>query len=401
MFTDTPTYLGLLLFLAAALGWLFAKLPNRTNHGSGKPISREYYKGLNFLLAEKPDKALEVFIRMVEVDSETVETHFALGSLFRRRGEVDRAIRVHQNLIARPNLKREFKTQALFALGEDYMKAGLFDRAENLFLELSRDRRFQRDALNHLVAIYEQQKDWDQAVTAFRQLESATGEYRGDVISHYFCELAQVAIDAKDKKNAQRLARKALSFDRSSGRPNIIAGDISAANGKNRDAMKHYRHALGKDIRLSLEVLPRVLATMEVSGSHDINGFVKEISESHPHANTCIAVTALLHPEIDGTSVEFAVKEFLNGSEQLRNLHKMLREFGVDDVSSERQSTNSIKRCLRQLVRMDALYRCEQCGYTGSMLHWQCPSCRQWNTTHPHLDFSFTGNHDLTGNGQK
>lgn len=177
MFTDTPTYLGLLLFLAAALGWLFAKLPNRTNHGSGKPISREYYKGLNFLLAEKPDKALEVFIRMVEVDSETVETHFALGSLFRRRGEVDRAIRVHQNLIARPNLKREFKTQALFALGEDYMKAGLFDRAENLFLELSRDRRFQRDALNHLVAIYEQQKDWDQAVTAFRQLESATGEY--------------------------------------------------------------------------------------------------------------------------------------------------------------------------------------------------------------------------------
>ena len=398
MFTDTPIYLGLLLFFAAALGWLFAKLPRRLNNGLGKPVSSEYFKGLNFLLAEKPDKALEVFIRMVEVDSETVETHFALGSLFRRRGEVDRAIRVHQNLIARPNLKRGFRTQALFALGEDYMKAGLLDRAENLFLELSRERHFQRDALNYLVTIYEQQKDWSQAVTAFKQLESATGDYRGDVISHYFCELALAAIDAKELKNAQRFARKALSFDRSSGRPNTIIGDIAAVNGKYREAIKHYRQALEKDVRLSLEILPRVYGSMDNLASPNMDRFIADMTNSTDDANACVALTSILHPEIKGQAVDLAMEKFLAGSEQLKTLNRILHEMGLHEGGEHRHTASHIKQCLRNLVRMDALYRCEQCGYSGSMLHWQCPSCRYWNTTHPHMDFSFSGNPDLVPN---
>ncbi|MCG8434595.1 MAG: tetratricopeptide repeat protein, partial [Gammaproteobacteria bacterium] len=289
--TETLILIGALLFVAAALGWLVARLTQKGEHEFGRGnISAEYFKGLNFLLNEQPDKALEVFIRMVEVDSDTIETHFALGSLFRRRGEVDRAIRIHQNLIARPNLHKRHRSQALYELGEDYMKAGLFDRAENLFMDLANNRLYVDAALRHLVTIYEQQKDWEQAINVYRQLESLTGVNRKNVIAQYFCELAEVSLNKGELRAALKNAKRALSFDKTCVRASMQLAKIADREIKPKDAVKHYKHTLELDIEFALEVLPKLSEIFERQGN--LEGFSELLRglRQKAKADHCIAL---------------------------------------------------------------------------------------------------------------
>ena len=176
----------LLLPLAAGASWWAAR--RGIARVSGAQVDRlrsTYFRGLNYLLNEQPDKAIEVFLQIAEVDSNTIETHLALGNLFRRRGEVDRAIRVHQNLVARPTLNAEQKTSALLELGEDYMRAGLLDRAETLFTDLVGIDARAPSALRHLISIYQQERDWHKAIDHARRLEQATGESQGRMIAQY------------------------------------------------------------------------------------------------------------------------------------------------------------------------------------------------------------------------
>ncbi|MCK5360007.1 MAG: lipopolysaccharide assembly protein LapB, partial [Gammaproteobacteria bacterium] len=160
-----PVWLLLLLPLAAISGWIASRQDERIrSRKCGADIPSDYFKGLNLLLNEQPDKAIEVFIKVLEVDSETVETHLMLGNLFRRRGEIERATRIHQNLIARPKLDRYQCSQALFELAQDYLKAGLLDRAENLLLEYAEVEKDPEPALRQLLYVYQQEKEWDQAI---------------------------------------------------------------------------------------------------------------------------------------------------------------------------------------------------------------------------------------------
>ena len=228
MTIDSAAVLILLLMAAAALGWLFARWGwSGLRDSRFKFVSAEYFKGLNFLLNEQPDKAIEVFIRMAEVDSETVETHFALGSLFRRRGEVDRAIRIHQNIIARPTLGRGHRTQALFELAQDYLRAGLLDRAENILLELIDTPTYTEPALRSLISLYEQQKDWEQAIAMRRRLQAVTGVSEEETTAQYFCELAQAALTSLDMALAVRYLKRAQSHDPDCVRASLLLAKIA------------------------------------------------------------------------------------------------------------------------------------------------------------------------------
>ena len=191
--TEATFLLAGLFIVAAATGWAFARFGDRAREEPpAAPISADYLRGLNLVLNRQTDEALELFVRMAKVDDETLETHFALGHLFRRRGEVDRAIRVHQNLLARPNLNEAQRHQALFSLAQDYLGAGLFDRAEKLFSELTDSPTLARAALEHLVDIYERESEWSKAIEAHRQLEVLSGE-KSSRVAHYYCELAEQA----------------------------------------------------------------------------------------------------------------------------------------------------------------------------------------------------------------
>src|SRR5215470_5981560 len=203
--------LAMLLPIAALSGWILGRRGSERSRRAGvSELSSSYFRGLNYLLNEQPDKAIEVFLKLAEFNRDTVETHLALGNLFRRRGEVDRAIRVHQHLIARPNLSNDEKTVALLELGEDYMRAGLLDRAETLFSDLVAMDAHVPSALRHLISIYQHEKDWSKAIDHARRLERISGESEGAVIAQFHCEQAEQERNARNFTAAHKHLEEAF-----------------------------------------------------------------------------------------------------------------------------------------------------------------------------------------------
>jgi lipopolysaccharide biosynthesis regulator YciM len=225
-----PVWLLLLLPLAAAGGWLMAVYDNSSVQKS-QDLPEAYFKGLSFLLNEQPDKALQVFLEVVEVDQETVEMHMALGNLFRRRGEIERATRIHQNLVARSDLEDSLRSLALFELAQDYFKAGLFDRAENLFQELQQVVEYREQACKFLLQIYDQEKEWQNAISTATNLNRFSEHDYSQTIAHYYCELAEVAIAEGNNQVAENHIESAFKFDTRCIRAVIQSGRIAAMRG--------------------------------------------------------------------------------------------------------------------------------------------------------------------------
>lgn len=394
MLTDNIYWLGALLVLAAAFGWLLARVGGNSSNGRGRSRSfnPDYFRGLNFLLNEQPDKAIEVFVRMVEVDSDTVETHFALGSLFRRRGEVDRAIRIHQNLIARPTLTKLHRAHALYELGEDYMKAGLFDRAESLFLELAHDRPYMEIALRNLVVIYEQQKDWEQAISTARELQAASGISRHEQIAQYYCELASAAIERGETRLPIKHLKRAQGFDRNSVRVALLQASLAEQERDLQGAIRHYRRALQLDPEFALEVLPALARlAQQTNGQADLQDYLETLRRRNPLAATQIALAAIINPGIQGAAVQACVDEFIRTSNDLRGLYELLELLDDSGRGWRNMARDQVVAVLRRLLESGPRYKCRECGFSAKALYWQCPSCKTWNSTHPHLDVSLRG----------
>src|SRR5918997_1095582 len=220
----------LALPLFFALGWMAARIDIKQLVSESRTLPISYFRGLNFLLNEQPDKAIEAFIEVVKVDPQTVELHFALGSLFRRRGELERAIRMHQNLVERPDLQQEQKLVALFELAQDYLKAGLLDRAEELFLKLDATPHAE-PALKFLLEIYQQEKDWQKAIGIAEKLESTTGRSHQKEIANFYCELASTEIMHSRPERARPYLETALTHHRLCVRANMLLGDLEMRSG--------------------------------------------------------------------------------------------------------------------------------------------------------------------------
>lgn len=378
-------FLWLLLPVAAASGWYAAKRSVfRAQEQKCSDLSSEYFEGLNYLLNEQPDKAIEVFIRMVEVDKDTVETHLALGSLFRRRGEVDRAIRIHQNLIARPTLTREQKNQALLELGEDYMKAGLFDRAENLLLELVELKSHTPIALQHLIDIYQQEKDWDKAIRMSRMYESATGQSLHKVIAQYYCEMAQTAIDEQNESQANSLIKQAFSQDRDCVRASILLGQLEQCNGNYNGAVKAYKHILDQDVEYLPEVIDEIQECYrKLNDDQQMQKFLDDILTRY-NGITPMLVKAeqLLAQQGEQQAMTFMANQ-LQKRPSVRGLQWLVEQNLERTEGRARENLTILRDLIHLLLKDKPIYECNLCGFTGKTLHWQCPSCKQWNTVKP------------------
>jgi len=401
MTIDSSAFLILLLMAAAALGWLFAQWEQRGRHDSSfKQVSAEYFKGLNYLLNEQPDKAIEVFIKMAEVDSDTVETHFALASLFRRRGEVDRAIRIHQNLIARPSLKRMHRAQALFELAQDYLRAGLLDRAESILLEMLDTPAYTETALRCLISLYEQQKDWEQAISMRRRLQAVTGLSEEPVIAQYFCELAQAALASEDVALAKRFLKRAQSHDPECIRANLMMAQIAEQAEEWTRSERYYQKILQWDARYATEILPTLAGLIErTKGSKKIGQVLEKLLEKDAKASTYIALASILNPELDDPIARDCVTEYLRDESNLRGLYDMYVTFSG---KSDKEITDlaPLQTAVLKLLQNSARYRCEECGFRGRTLYWQCPSCKTWNSTVPFYEISFAASGSQHGQGQ-
>ncbi len=375
-------FLLLLVPLAAWGGWWLARnLSRRGEQKRNQVFSNRYFQGLNYLLNEQPDKAIQVFMEMAEVNKDTVETHLALGSLFRRRGEVDRAIRLHQNIISKPSLEDSQKTKALLELGEDYMRAGLFDRAERLFSELTERGAHAPSALRHLLDIYQQEKEWEKALDMARQLEEVTGERMGIYMSHFCCELAESALLEGKTESARKHLRQARRHDPDSIRARIILAEIARGREEFQEAMDLYEQVVGMEGDFVADVLGPYQESAARSGQNErATRQLEEWCEQHGSISVVLHLTeAILEREGADSAARFLAAQ-LGRNPTVRGLDKLI-ELKLNGGPEIESSDEILRAVAQKLLARQPTHRCAHCGYSGHTHYWQCPSCRNWGTT--------------------
>ena len=392
--TESTFLLAGLFLLLAAAGWILGRFGEREEEDPPPPLNIDYLKGLNFLLNEQTDQALEHFLKMVRVDDKTIETHFALGSLFRRRGEVDRAIRIHQNIIARPDLASEQRDQALFSLAKDYLRAGLLDRAEKLFARLSQGSRYQVEALENLMRIYEQEKEWEKAVEAGQQLEVLGGRSLALQIAHYYCELAEASAAEKDYGAARQFVKHAQT-----GRPRTLRGALTRAHiaremEDNKTALRLYHRIIDEHTYLIAEALPEMVSIYEREGAMgELEKAFAEMLKKNPEMSALVALTAIIN-DISGIPIiDESVKKYLLNEPTLSEFVDIQSLTNGDESGYAK-----IRKAMSTLASSTPRYQCQECGFSSQKLLWQCPSCRAWETQRPasRVQFDTVLQHSIT-----
>ena len=396
--TESTFLLAGLFLLLAAAGWALGRFGERDIEDVAPPLNVDYLKGLNFLLNEQTDQALEHFLAMVRVDDKTIETHFALGSLFRRRGEVDRAIRIHQNIIARPDLAAEQRDQALFSLAKDYLHAGLLDRAEKLFVRLAQGSRYQVQALESLCGIYEQEKEWQKAIEAGQRLEVLGGRSLALQIAHYYCELAEAAAAKADYAAARQHVKKAVS-----GRPRTMRGALTRAHiaretDDNKTALRLYHRIIDDNTYLIAEALPEIVATYEREGSSAaLDRALRSMLKKNPDMQSLVAYTAIVNNLGGIPVIDECVEKYLLEEPTLAEFVD-LHQLTAADKETHDQALEKVRGALSKLAAATPRYQCQECGFSSQRLLWQCPSCRNWETQRPasRVQFETVLQHNIT-----
>lgn len=378
--------LFLLLPVAAGYGWIMGRNSVRqAQRKQSSILSRHYYKGLNFLLSDQPDKAVDTLIKMINLNSDTVETHIAMGNFFRHRGEIDRAIRVHQNLVSRDEIQPNQRENALKELGRDYTQAGFLERAENAFLQLLNSDKHYLVAQQQLFSIYQTTKEWERAIELAERMVECHGD-NDDVIerlAHFYCEQAQIEITQEHFEQAEKLLQKAVNADEHAVRPWLMLGEISLHQKQYEDAYMYFLQVAERDINWFSEAVPHLETIAEETGQWDRFAGTLEAHWQQCATSYLAMVDVLLHKGETSKASEYLL-------EQLRNRptmkgFKTLMGLYIDQID-DTASTDSLK-LLKELVEEQLnqrpKYRCQSCGFSGRKLYWLCPSCKKWGVVKP------------------
>lgn len=376
--------LWLLLPVAAASGWWAARRGERAGRGEVTASSAEYFKGLNYLIDDKPDQAIEVFTRIADVDRDTAETHLALGNLFRRRGEVDRAIHIHGSLITRTHLTTDQRHRAMLELGEDYLRAGLFDRAETLFRELLDQPDHMEVALSRLIYILQQEKDWQQAIAYCDRLRQISGDAKRRETAHFCCELAEEAMRRQEDDKARTWLLDALTRDPHCVRASLLLGRLAMRAGAYREAIAAFQTVEQQDRGYFPEAIaPISQCYVALSCPNEWVSYLREVQErDHGGRVTDALAEWLLRCEGEEAALQFLEHE-LREYPTLLGLRRLFEIKLSRGEGTEYADLRALQCISTQMLNSAARYRCTNCGFVVKMLHWCCPSCQQWNTIKP------------------
>jgi len=361
VFELPPLLLALAFILVGLAAWFLGR-----RNGSARTVRlpRDYYVGLDHLINDRFDHAAEIFARMAEADGDAAEIQFALGSLFRRRGEVDRAIAIHSRL--REHGSTTLADKAAFALALDYQSAGLMDRAERVLEELAASREYRHAALDHLERIYEAQGDWAKALKVFHELPQAEQVDRARVAAHYLCELAEQALVQGDAGRAHTLLRQARTHQPQLPRADMLTARIAEQAGDRASALPLYLHALETSPGLALEIIPAVLAIARQSDGADM------LSELSRRLQQSGGVTPRQLAWLLATAVP---------AEQVARLPDVTAQFGggVDSLAE----ASSLGMLLTRIGEAGGRYQCDDCGLSSVRWYWRCPKCHAWDSLRP------------------
>ena len=373
--------LWLLLPVAAASGWYAAR---RSEAGGRRRLTPDYFRGLHYLLNDQPDRAIEVFIRVLEIDEETAETQLALGNLYRRRGEVDRAIRLHQNLVARPALTEDLRLEAHLELAQDYLSAGVLDRAEDIYRDLVGAKAHRVKALRHLLDIYEQERDWEQARSTARELAEATGTELGAVISQYLCEGALKALTLGSKDEALELLRAAREAHPACARASLHEGDILSSQGSFEPALAAYRRIEDQDPDYLPEVIGRIRRCFENLGRRKAaREYLERVLDRYGGMTVMLALAEMIREERGNSHALHFMLGALAKRPTVRGFERLLDLASGSSSADIPDHLEVMKGLLAQLMNDRPVYQCRHCGFAARSLHWQCPGCKHWNTVRP------------------
>src|SRR5690554_1178041 len=379
----------LLLPAAALSGWVIVRRGGeRRSDNQVSRLSTTYFRGLNYLLSEQPDKAIELFLHIAELDKDTFETQVALGHLFRRRGEVDRAIRLHQALVQRPGLSDQQKVQALLALGEDYMRSGLLDRAETVFSDLVNLDMRAPLALRHLINIYQAERDWDKAIENAQRYEAATGEPMGKLIAQFECELADRHRAAGDSAAARAAVARAYQADANSVRAGMLEGRLEVESGNDAGAIRAFERVARHDPDYLPEVMPALLSSYErVGDGPGARAFLSEMCEHYRGIAPVLALTRMLEQTEGVASARAYLAKELKDRPSVRG-EAALIDLTLAEGADPAATLDDLKHITDQLLVRNPSYRCGRCGFGARSHHWQCPSCKEWGTIKPLLNYA-------------
>jgi lipopolysaccharide assembly protein B len=364
------------------IGWWARGYEAKVRAADQGGAPRSLFLGLNLLLNDEPDKAIDAFISVAKVDPETIELHYALGNLFRRRGEFDRAVRIHNYLLSRADLPASERANALAELAQDYLKGGMLDRAEESFRHLLDDTRHRFDALRALLRIHAMERDWVRAIDCARRLEREAGETHRIAIAHFNCELAEKAVADKDLEGGRRHLEEALIANRSSVRASILAGDIADRSSDNARAIESWMHiATGAAEYLPL-IAERLTRAMDAAGRRDeaLNLLRRELLD-HPSIDL-LDVAYRRAQEWEGPAAgEAMLRDELKRHPSLLGFERLL---AIRAASAQGDRELELLRGLISVqARNLARYRCNQCGFRTRSFHWQCPGCASWDSYSP------------------
>lgn len=372
----------LLVPVTIYFGWWLSKNYDRAlTRRKNRSFNDQYFQGLNYLLNEQPDKAIQVFLELAEVNQDTVETHLALGNLFRRRGEVDRAIRFHQNIIAKTDLRPEQRTQALLELGEDYMRAGLLDRAELLFSELIESDAQTPLALRNLLDIYQQEKDWSKALVQAERLEQVDGAHYGGMMAQFSCEMAEEAIANGQPEQARKFLRQARRHDPQSIRTRLIWTRICSEEGDFEASLASLEEIAGLNPQFIPDLIePYVEIAQQAGMTERAHQNLRNWAESYQGISLVLKLTDLLMEEEGAPAAAQFLADSLNAKPSVRGLDRLFELRAAGHLPAD-SSDDILKAVSTRLLARQPSYRCSHCGFSGQTHHWQCPSCRHWDTT--------------------
>ena len=372
----------LALPLFFSLGWLAARVDLKQLLAESTALPAAYFKGLNFLITNQQDKAIEAFTEAVQANTDSLELHFALGSLFRKRGEVDRAIHLHLHLLEKKQLEPQQKLAVTAELAQDYLKAGLFDRAEELFESLN-DDRYRQPALRALLEIYVREREWERAIKAATELERISGVPFRVEIAHYYCEMAVKSKLANDTHTARFELDQALNANKNCVRANVLLGDLEAESGNHMAAISSWKRIeFQKPEYLGL-IAPKLLASYRALGQTTDGLALLQTYLQTYQLNSLLNVLyeAILVEENAENAAKLARNELIK-MPSLNTLDLLLQARAILETGHPQngnlQDTQLMQQAVRHAIGNKTAYHCEQCGFKAKYHHWQCPACNAW-----------------------
>lgn len=376
--------LFLLLPIAAGYGWFMGRNSVKQNDQDAKEsLSKKYSTGLNYLLSNQQDKAIDYLLETLAVEDDTVEAHFAMANLFRKRGELDRALKVHEHLVRQKHLANADKERAIYELGKDFHSAGLYDRAEDMFLRTHKSKKFGVRSINFLMHIFQQTKDWQQGVALKKVILKSKDVRLQHVLANFYCELANIAITNEESITVFELLEKALSVDPSSSRATLMMAQIYQSNEQYIEAIRCYQDIYLQDKDFFPDVIDEMKASYENSDqTEEFYLFIKRVYDETASTSALINYLSFIEQQEGNDKAKLFMLTSLKRRPTIRGFHYFVdMQKSADTETSE--SIGAIKELISAYINIRPRYSCRSCGFNSSVHYWACPSCHDWEQIKP------------------